>query len=171
MKKGPYKKRPLNPLFYKNGQPKYVIDANGCWIWVAAVSDTGYGCASLQTYPRSYEQAHRTSWRIHRGPIPEGMDIDHLCRVRACINPEHLEPVAHTVNVRRGKCTKLIQGQVDEMRQMRVAGIQVKDIAEHFAMSRSHTSRVVRGIWWSNRFGCVCAKIHAEDAAVSVDAL
>ena len=49
------------------------------------------------------KKAHRVSWELLVGPIPEGLELDHLCRNHGCVNPDHLEPVTHAVNVRRGR--------------------------------------------------------------------
>jgi len=70
-----------------------------CWPWVAAVTHTGYGRINIGG---TIKRAHRIAYELVKGPIPEGLELDHLCRNRACINPDHLEPVTHAVNMRRG---------------------------------------------------------------------
>lgn len=76
------------------------VDATGsCWEWTGARSDTGYGSFHG---PRGASNAHRTSWVLLMGPIPKGLVLDHLCRNRLCVNPDHLEPVTEQVNIRRG---------------------------------------------------------------------
>jgi hypothetical protein len=75
--------------------------ASGCWIWTGAIADTGYGIFNFGASGTS--NTHRISYRWLVGPIPDGMHLDHLCRVRACCNPAHLEPVAPVENSRRGK--------------------------------------------------------------------
>ena len=72
---------------------------NGCWMWVGAQTATGYGSFHFNGMPR---KAHRVSYQIHVGGIPEGMYLDHLCRTPLCVNPSHLEPVTPGENVRRG---------------------------------------------------------------------
>lgn len=74
---------------------------DSCWLWTGALQPEGYGrFAPGDTLRRSL--AHRWSYEFHVGPIPEGLTIDHLCRVRACVNPAHLEPVTLEENARRG---------------------------------------------------------------------
>ncbi len=74
--------------------------SDGHWVWTGARSAAGYGVVSVEGRPRL---VHRVLWMRAHGPIPEGTEIDHLCRVRECVNPDHLEPVTHKVNVLRGE--------------------------------------------------------------------
>ncbi len=72
---------------------------SGCWLWIDALTSGGYGQLrwdGLVLY------AHRVSFELFRGPIPDGLELDHLCRVRCCVNPYHLEPVTGIENTRRG---------------------------------------------------------------------
>jgi hypothetical protein len=71
----------------------------GCWLWLGSGNQYGYGRMLIN---RQSFLAHRVSYEIHKGPIPDGLELDHLCRVRCCVNPDHLEPVTHEENVRRG---------------------------------------------------------------------
>src|SRR5690606_8256446 len=63
----------------------------GCWEWTGAKHRLGYGVMRYGPRHLGNAPAHRVSFEAHRGPIPEGMVLDHLCRVRGCVNPEHLE--------------------------------------------------------------------------------
>lgn len=78
------------------------VGPSGCWEWQRSKSDDGYGWASLNN--RTY-QAHRLVYRLLAGEIPEGLVLDHLCRRRHCVNPEHLEPVTTAENLRRSTLT------------------------------------------------------------------
>ncbi len=73
--------------------------ADQCWNWTGATSNTGYGILSVAGV-RTY--AHRYSWTFLRGPIPDGLVVDHRCSNRSCVNPAHLEPVSIGENSRRG---------------------------------------------------------------------
>ena len=84
-------------------EEKYIPEPNsGCWLWTAATNGNGYGVIRLGPRPASMGYAHRVSYELHKGPIPEGLVIDHLCRVTLCVNPDHLEVVTHRENLLRG---------------------------------------------------------------------
>jgi hypothetical protein len=80
------------------------VDASGdCWMWTAASAGKGYGKYSVSSNGKTwYPLAHRHSYEILVGSIPDGMVLDHLCRNRKCVNPDHLEAVTQKQNVQRG---------------------------------------------------------------------
>lgn len=81
-----------NERFWEKVMP---VPWSGCWVWIAACNKGGYGSFDHQT-------AHRYSYEMHKGPVPSGLVLDHLCRVKCCVNPDHLEPVTQKENVKRG---------------------------------------------------------------------
>lgn len=81
-----------------------VEKTDACWLWKGAKTSGGYGqLFKKKIAGRSWKYvAHRLSYEMHIGPIPEGLQLDHLCRVHACVNPAHLEPVTQKENGLRG---------------------------------------------------------------------
>ena len=81
-----------------------VNKTESCWLWTGPKQNGGYGIFSLNTgrYQSTNMLVHRVSWELSNGKIPEGLCIDHLCRVRHCVNPSHMEIVSLKVNVLRG---------------------------------------------------------------------
>lgn len=79
--------------------PEHRPDLGPCWRWKASTARNGY---ALFHSPEA-RHAHRWSYMHFVGPIPDGAELDHLCRNRSCSRPEHLEPVTHLVNLRRGR--------------------------------------------------------------------
>lgn len=81
-------------------------DLGPCWMWLAQINkETGYGCFWIErdvVGNNVNAQAHRVSYELVVGPIPKGLQLDHLCRVRKCVCPSHLEPVTSTENTQRG---------------------------------------------------------------------
>jgi len=89
---------------------RYIVNKEtDCWIWTG-YKNGGYG--RFKTASGGSVYAHRASYEFHVGPVPEGLYLDHLCRNRACINPDHLEPVTTEENIRRGE-----QGSEDAMKK------------------------------------------------------
>lgn len=75
------------------------VSPTGCWLWNGPINPGGYGTTSFRG---GCAKAHRVSYLLHRGEIPDGLQLDHLCRVRHCVNPDHLEPVTNQENASRG---------------------------------------------------------------------
>ena len=73
-----------------------------CWLWTGARTRLGYGQIGHGGQDGKVVVVHRVAYELLVGPIPEGLELDHLCHVRRCVNPAHLEPVTHLENMRRG---------------------------------------------------------------------
>lgn len=71
---------------------------SGCWIWIGARAGKNYG---VVTHDGKQRYAHTVVYTLLVGPIPEGLEPDHLCRLSCCTNPDHIEPVTHAENMRR----------------------------------------------------------------------
>lgn len=133
------------------GKPLLVVDEQtGCWMWQAYTNPAGYG--QVRKSDRLH-LAHRWVYEQEVGPIPEGHDIDHLCRTPACCNPEHLEPVLPEVNHRRGSRRTLTVEQVQQIRA-RAAGMDGSVRSKAIAMADDypvhiHTiSEIIHGRIW-----------------------
>lgn len=87
--------------------PKVDIDLmnpDGCWEWIGCKNRGGYG---LFRFDDRNQPAHRWSYIDTKGEIPDGVELDHLCRNHSCVNPDHLEAVTHQENMRRGYAAKV----------------------------------------------------------------
>lgn len=94
-----------NPGLPQRFWAKVQIGKGGCWLWTAAINRGGYGvfrAGSRSDGTRRQVTAHRYAYFHLAGDIPEGLVIDHLCRVKHCVNPAHMEPVTTGENTRRG---------------------------------------------------------------------
>lgn len=79
--------------------------AGTCLLWTAGKAGKGYG---YFWHEGRMKRAHKVLWEHENGPVPDGFDLDHLCRVRHCVNPDHLEPVTRSENNKRGSSTRLV---------------------------------------------------------------
>lgn len=96
-------KRHGDPLFDAHGDSarfwRKVDKTKTCWLWTGGKNELGYG---RFYFDGRIQPPHRISYEWLVGPIPDGLVIDHLCRVPACVNPDHLEPVPQRTNILRG---------------------------------------------------------------------
>jgi hypothetical protein len=117
----------------------------GCIIWTGAVSAQGRG--NLR-YGDGNQLAHRVAWLLAYGKLPE-QDLDHLCRRPLCVNPEHLEPVTHAENCRRGARAKITMAVADEIRALRMAGVPVHALMARYKLSDTTIYDVLNRKTWT----------------------
>lgn len=127
---------------------RWIVDEKtGCWMWRFKPNPGGYGMTKERGPNGRTITAHRWSWELHRGPIPRGWHIDHLCHKRdktcsggptcphrKCVNPDHLELVTPRENVLRGLATKLSDEQIEDAWVMRAGGESYVAIGKHFGV-------------------------------------
>jgi len=102
--------RPLCDRIKDRSMP---VPWSGCWLWLGALDRDGYGHVMIKTGGGNEIRrgAHRASYEAFNGAIPDGLQIDHLCRVRCCVNPDHLEAVSCKENLHRGETRAAINGR------------------------------------------------------------
>lgn len=130
----------------------------GCWLWTAAVNKDGYGKVKVQGRDTT---AHRWSWTLHNGPVPEGLHVLHRCDVPSCVNPAHLWLGTNLENDRDKRAKrrhyilplqrdpKVTDGQVMEMRRLRGKETTVS-LAARFGIHPSQVSRIQRGHYFKH---------------------
>lgn len=80
------------------------IDKSGdCWIWLGYKNARGYGTATVD---KKFYRIHRAMYELHKGEVPLGLELDHLCKNTSCVNPDHLEAVTHRENILRANMSK-----------------------------------------------------------------
>lgn len=130
---------------------KYIVNPEtGCWEWAERVNGDGYGYG-FERGKQFY--AHRRAYEELVGPIPANFDIDHLCRNRKCMNPEHLEPVTHAENIRRGLNAKCNAAAVEDIRARAAGGKSYGEIASAFGISVGTVCAIVIGRTWADAPG------------------
>lgn len=134
--------------------PKIEIDSNGCWIWKGRLHEGGY---AILSYRGVEVRVHLGYWTYLNGPKPEGMDLDHLCRVRHCVNPDHLELVSRKINLNRGSGnkgeingrSKLTEEQARQIKMALADGVAVQKLADQFGVAYMTVYSIKRGTNWS----------------------
>jgi len=134
---------------------------SGCWLWEGAVKELGYGVIGLGTREQGTDKAHRVSYQLYKGEIPEGLCVLHSCDNPACVNPNHLRVGTLSDNMRdcvarkrnfvpnnRGenaKWAKLTKESVDHIRQRVMSGVEYARI---YGVSKSTVYQVWCGANW-----------------------
>lgn len=146
---GPEIKATLNKLLWaklKQGKP------GECWLWQGTVTSSGYPKLHLN---RRQLSAHRVSYHLHNGPIPENLWVLHRCDTKTCCNPDHLwlgTPRENTRDcVQKGRWTqnrKLSSEQVRQVRYLSLGGMNSFEIAERFGVGASCIRNILAGITW-----------------------
>lgn len=112
-----------------------------CWVWQGYITKDGYAQRTGLVHRKLYEQRHSISL--------QGAELDHLCRVRCCVNPDHLEPVTHQENMWRGSTTKLTPEKAELMRRVkREANLTAAQLAKAFNVGETTVRAVVNYRIW-----------------------
>lgn len=123
-----------------------IMGGSGCWLWTAACYRNGYGAFRVDGRTRL---AHKISYETFRGLVPEGCELDHTCHKRdsclggvscihrRCINPDHLEPVKHLINVQRG-CAPLVSGELQRSKTHCIAGHEYTLVNTYIVPATGH---------------------------------
>lgn len=145
--------RPIGERFWE-----HVDKTDNCWIWTGSINDSGYGMLTVRSKP---DRAHRISWRLHNGDIPEGLILCHSCDNRRCVNPDHLflgtdaDNMRDKVNKKRhhwGESTpssKLTVSDVVNIRRIySLGGVSQKALSERFGVSQPAIQGIISGRLW-----------------------
>ena len=133
------------PVYRRRRGGHRVNHETGCWEWQGSMVENGYGVVSVNG---ANIKAHRRYYEVLVGPIPPGLDLDHLCRNRACVNPDHLEPVTRSVNLIRGnkgRCTpEFVESVYADWREYAASWGRTKTLAEKYKCSQDTIRNAVR---------------------------
>lgn len=135
-------KRFIYPHASTSGSDYEVDPETGCWVWLKSRSELGYGRMNRRG---TVYYAHRVYYERHKGPIPKGLCIDHLCRNPPCVNPDHLEAVTNAENCRRGDKARLTLVDVEYIRGSAETTIE---LGSRFGVDPAHISRIKTGVRW-----------------------
>ena len=127
-----------------------VDEATGCWNWLKRLQPNGYAFGVNFSGNNARGAMHRTTWELVFGPVPQDLDLDHLCRNRKCVNPDHLEPVTRKENVRRGAGVKLNVDLVKSIKRTHQTGLTHREVAALFGLPKSTVSFVIAGSVWGD---------------------
>lgn len=128
---------------------KIAVDASGCWLWTASIRPDGYGQLNVVIDgKKTVRVAHRIVYMELVGAIDPALQLDHLCRVRHCVNPEHVEQVPQKVNLARGESPTAINGRKEVCPR---CDSEYTYTARGYRRCRPCAIRTCREYHWANR--------------------
>lgn len=133
----------------------YIVCESGCWEWVGGKSGTGYGCWKVNGKTR---RAYRVMYERAKGPVPEGKELDHLCRNRLCVNPDHLEPVTRRENVLRGISPSAVHARKTHCHQGHPFTPENTALWNRKNGTQTRVCRTCRRAKWANRADTINAE-------------
>lgn len=148
----------------KRFEEKFIPEPNsGCWLWVAAITASGYGNFKIDG---GFKGAHRVSYELYKGTIPDGLQVLHRCDNRCCVNPDHLFVGTQSDNmydkVAKGRDNhadfsgeknpraKVTKEQVDEIRALFKHGIRKIDLSRRYGVTATAINSIITGKNWAN---------------------
>ena len=135
---------------------------NGCWLWNASLSSSGYGQLAAPRRGARPRGAHIISWELHHGPVPDGLCVLHKCDVRRCVNPDHLftgtrgdngRDMAEKKRSPYGTSrwnAKLTDAEIPRIRALSRHGVPQRQIGEIFGVAQYTISAIVTGKTWGH---------------------
>jgi predicted XRE-type DNA-binding protein len=134
---------------------------NGCWHWMWTLTINGYAAYG------KIKGFHIFLYEQKYGPVPDGLELGHSCRTRHCVNPDHVRPITHTINMREANHIKVSEQIVEEIRRIYVQGnISQRVLAGRYGISQQLVSNILRNkAWVLNQ-----ERINAKEAEVELGA-
>lgn len=151
-------RQPLSVRFWR-----HVRTTEGCWLWTASFGKRGYGRLAISVRPFRYVLAHRLSWTLHYGSIPDGLSVLHHCDTPPCVRPEHL--FVGTQGDNRDDCVKKgrqprgeghgrVKLTADQVLALRAryagGGISQRRLAAEYGITQAAVSLIIRGTNWQH---------------------
>lgn len=134
----------LSPVEYLEKDTGY---KSPCWLWQRSLRPNGYGQIPINGTPR---YAHIVYFERKHGAVPRGKMLDHLCRIRKCVNPDHMEAVSNQANAQRGSRAKLSPDAVRMMRELKKQGASNVGLAKIFGVCASTAHYACSSQTWDN---------------------
>lgn len=148
---------PMRHIFghqHRIAPTEYVVQDCGfykgsCWIWQLAKDAFGYG-KMYDKKAKKMTTAYRHFYEQANGAVPDGLYLDHLCRVPSCVNPDHLEAVTNAVNVQRGLRARMTLESIAQVHALRHSGMTYRAISAEMSIPERTIAHIIRGDRWKN---------------------
>ena len=134
---------------YEHNLKRDASNPDGCWLWIGALTNKGYSRIARHSSIGDLK-AHKVIYELLVAFVPNGLELDHTCKNRACVNPNHLEPVTHAENNRRSSHTKLTIEKVQEIKQKLACGGQILGLSLQYGVSYATIWKIANQRSWED---------------------